>query len=265
MDELDYIRRRGVVLETAVDANRILSLINRLKPIKTQHELMRVGPDRDGGYLIPDDIHGITSCFTASSDMEDPVSFEQDLLESFGIKSHLTNHSMEEVPKYFTPLSFMQRLLGPNNDSKSITLDSWMKGTIDYEYCGAYQSILRVDCHGNEYGALLSTSEEVLTRFRIIVLKLNDIDKWGHPAFFKIAEALINKILQNFNVVHLHPNNQIPIRNINGVDLPGILEITFLAIKRCKMLGYVESLPDELDRTCHPEITDIALPDIWYK
>ena len=54
--EIENIRKRGIVVETAVDANRILGLINKLKPIQTQYELMRVGHDREGGYLIPDEL-----------------------------------------------------------------------------------------------------------------------------------------------------------------------------------------------------------------
>ena len=226
---------------------------------------MRVGHEREGGYLIPDDLDGVISCFSASNSIDASVAFEQDLKDSFGINSHVINYSIEESPGYLTPLSFMPKFLGPNNNSIYVTLDSWMKGTVDYEYCGMHQSILRLDCGGHEYGAILSASDDVLRRFRMIVLKLNDIDKWGHPAFFKIAEGLINKILQNFNVVHLHPNNNGAIKNINGIDLPEILEITFFAIKRCKISGYVDSFPDELDAPCNPDIADMVLPDIWYK
>lgn len=263
--EIENIRKRGIVVETAVDANRILGLINKLKPIQTQYELMRVGHDREGGYLIPDDIVGIATCFSACSSIDSSVAFEQDLHESFGINSHLVNFSMEEVPGYITPLSFIPKFLGPTNNNMYLTLDSWVKETVEYEYCGVHQLMLKLDCEGKEYGAILSSSEEILKQFRIIVLKLTDVDKWGHPSFFKIVEDFTNKLLQHFNVVHIHPDNKGIIKNINGIDLPETIEITFLSKKRCKVLGYVNSLPDELDKPCNPDLVDIALPDIWYK
>jgi hypothetical protein len=251
-------------LETAVDANRILGLINRLKPIQTQHELMRVGPDRDGGYLIPDDIEGITTCFSAGSSIDSSATFELDLSESFGIDSHLVNRSMEVPPGYFKPLTFIPKFLGPTNNNVYLTLDSWVKNTTEYEYSGQHL-LLKLDLEGSEYSAMLTASEEVFKRFRIIVLKLNDVDKWGHPAFFRIAEDFTNKILQYFNVVHVHPSNKGKISNVSGIPLPEILEITLLAKKRCNIVGYINSLPDELDKPCNPEIADLVLPDIWYK
>ncbi|MCU0317661.1 MAG: hypothetical protein MUC92_13840 [Fimbriimonadaceae bacterium] len=42
----------------------ILSLIAKLRPIRGQHELIRLGPDEDGGYLVPDDLEGIVACFS---------------------------------------------------------------------------------------------------------------------------------------------------------------------------------------------------------
>jgi len=36
---------------------------NLVKPVKTNHDLIRVGGQVDGGYLIPDDLEGIETCF----------------------------------------------------------------------------------------------------------------------------------------------------------------------------------------------------------
>jgi hypothetical protein len=265
--ELDNMRRKGLILGTAVDANRLSSLINKLKPIKTQHELMRVGPGQEGGYLIPDDISGLTACFSASSSIDSSVAFELDLLESFGINSHIANYSMEEPPGYFKPLTFMPKFLGVTNNNSDITLDSWLKKTMlvtEYENYDQHL-LLKLDINCNEYGTILSASDKVLKRFRIIVLKLNDVDQWAHPSFFGIAEHFTKKILQHFNVVHIHPDNSKTTVNVNGVDLPEKLEITLLAKRRCTGVGYVTSFPDELDKPCNPDMPEIVLSEQWYK
>jgi hypothetical protein len=36
----------------------------QINPVITEHELMRLGADHDGGYLIPNDLDGITACFS---------------------------------------------------------------------------------------------------------------------------------------------------------------------------------------------------------
>jgi hypothetical protein len=262
MDELDSIRRRGLVIESAVDANRLLGLIrNKLKPIQTQHELMRVGGDQDGGYLIPDDVEGISACF--SPGVEHTSTFELDLLDSFGINSHLADFSVDGPPGYLIPLSFTKKFLGPINNNAFMTMDTWVKNTPEFE--SGEDFLLQMDIEFGEYSTILATSDEVLQRFRIIVMEIHDIDKWGHPAFFQIVESFFDKLLQYFNVVHIHPNNYGVVRNVNGVDLPETLEFTFLAKNRCNVLGNITSFPDELDKPCCPGKDELVLPDIWYK
>lgn len=42
----------------------ILKLISKLRPVNADKELIRIGPARDGGYLVPDDLEGIEACFS---------------------------------------------------------------------------------------------------------------------------------------------------------------------------------------------------------
>lgn len=259
--ELEIIRRKGIILETAVLAHTLIGLIIKLKPIKTQFELMRIGSEQDGGYLIPDDIDDIAACF--SPGIKTKLTFGKDLFDSFGINFHLADYSIIEPPENVQPLSFTKKFLGPVNNKECITLDSWVKGTTEYD--SAKDLLLQMDIEGEEYSTILATSEEILHRFRIIVIKVHNIDKWGHPSFFKIATSFFDKLLQQFNVVHAHFNNHGTIVNVGGVELPEIIEFTFLSKSRSESLGKVTSLPDELDRICDPKQPDRGLPDIWWK
>jgi hypothetical protein len=42
----------------------LIDLIRSLHPIDSGVPLIRLGPDGDGGYLIPDDLNGIQYCFS---------------------------------------------------------------------------------------------------------------------------------------------------------------------------------------------------------
>ena len=59
---------RGMFLQIMTPPQRIQALIDRLKPVTTRHSLIRIGADADGGYLIPDDLQGITSVRKPTSD-----------------------------------------------------------------------------------------------------------------------------------------------------------------------------------------------------
>ena len=183
--------------------NSLITLIKKLRPVKTQYELMRVGSNQDGGYLIPDDVEDIVACF--SPGVEATSTFEKDLFDSFGINSHLADYSVNGPPEYFTPLSFTKKFLGAYNDNVYITLDDWVKQTSEYE--SGKDLLLQMDIESSEYATILASSEDVLKRFRTIVMEIHDIDKWSHPAFFYIVNTFFEKLLKNFTVVHLHPNN----------------------------------------------------------
>ena len=249
------------IVELAISRDRLVSLINKLKPVKTQIELMRVGSNQDGGYLIPDDIEGISACF--SPGVEHTSTFEKDLFDSFGINSHLADYSVDGPPEYFNPLSFTKKFLGAINNDVYMTLDSWVKSTPEYESIG--DLLLQMDIEFGEYTTLLATSEEILKRFRIIVIEVHHIDKWGHPSFFNIAESFFDKLLQHFHVVHAHPNNYGTVVNVSGVELPETIEFTLLAKNRCNVSGFVDTFPDELDMPCAPHKPELVLPAIWYK
>lgn len=247
------------LIDTAM--NELITLIKKLRPVKTQYELMRVGSNQDGGYLIPDDVEDIVACF--SPGVEATSTFEKDLFDSFGINSHLADYSVNGPPEYFTPLSFTKKFLGAYNDNVYITLDDWVKQTPEYD--SGKDFLLQMDIESSEYATILASSEDVLKRFRTIVMEIHDIDKWAHPAFFYIVNTFFEKLLKNFTVVHLHPNNYGTTVNINGIELPQTIEFTFLRKDRIEFKGYCDTFPDELDFPCAPHKSELVLPNIWYK
>jgi hypothetical protein len=55
----------GKAYPTALtDKNSLESLLHKLYPMSTDKELIRLGPEGDGGYLVPDDLAEIEACFS---------------------------------------------------------------------------------------------------------------------------------------------------------------------------------------------------------
>ena len=46
------------------ELNLINELIKKISPVDSGRKMIRLGPDKDGGYIIPDDLEGITACFS---------------------------------------------------------------------------------------------------------------------------------------------------------------------------------------------------------
>jgi hypothetical protein len=252
--------KSGVYIEQIKHLPRIIRLIQRLHPIKTEHALVRFGSQHDGGYLIPDDLAGINICF--SPGVEANASFEMDIFNQKGIISHLTDYSVESPPTGCQPASFTKKYLGCLDDEKFITLNTWVgeqaQSVSDEDF------LLQMDIEGAEYLTLLGVSEAVLKKFRIMVVEIHHVEAWASAAFFEIVETFFNKLLKHFYVVHNHPNNNEKIINIGGVEAPSVFELSLIRKDRVKKIDYCLQFPHALDRPNIPTKPDIVLPRNWF-
>jgi hypothetical protein len=249
----------GIYVTRATPRERLAALAHRLHPVQTRFGLIRVGGPRDGGYLVPNDLAGIAACF--SPGVGPVASFEEALLRDHGVPSLLADGSVAGPPPGFVPLSFIQRYLGPVDDAGSIRLDTWVRSWPGFSH--GTDLLLQIDIEGAEYVTLLGVSEQLLARFRVIVLELHSIESWAHPDFMRIAEALLDRLLARFHLVHSHPNNCCGITNIDGVLAPRVLELTFLRKDRSPALGPCREFPHPLDAGNLADVADLPLPPGW--
>lgn len=78
-----------------------VSAIGLLRPVPCPYPLVRIGGDSDGAYLIPDDLDGITNCF--SPGVNNYKSFEDELSLRYGITCHMCDFT-SDVERFKTPL-----------------------------------------------------------------------------------------------------------------------------------------------------------------
>lgn len=251
--------KQGIYAEQMTSRRRLISIANRLRPVTTRFDLIRIGGKNDGGYLVPDDLDGIAACFSPGVDVN--ASFEIDLLKKRGINSHLADYSVNGPPMGFEPKSFTKKHLGPVDDRYFMTLDKWVREKSDHDSNG--ELLLQMDIEGAEYISLLATSEEVLKTFRIILVEIHDIEAWGQPNFFRIVETFFGKLLRHFHVVHNHPNNCCGLVNLGGFIFPRVFELTLLRKDRATADGTYSPLPHPLDSPNLPDRDDISFPLNW--
>ena len=238
---------------------RVISLIKSLRPIPIENELIRLGPNGDGGYLIPDDLHDIKSCFSPGTG--NVTGFEQDCLKR-GMKVYMADKSVDApmLKGDSDQYHFIKKYVGCTNNADFMTLDAWAHSVSLQEN---EDLLLQMDIAGGEYISLINVSDSLLSRFRIIVLEFHSLQFLWNPYFFDSADAVLNKILQTHSCVHIHPNNYQGIDCRYGVEIPRVAEFTFLRKDRIRSANKPLEFPHKLDHDNSPS-RHIPLPKVWH-
>lgn len=236
----------------------LLFLISGLKPIRTQKELIRIGGESDGGYLLPNDLEGIEACF--SPGVGGKSQFELECAD-LGMKIFMADASVDGPAIEDKRFNFEKKFIGGLQKSNFITLESWINSAKVEEEADL---LLQMDIEGFEYEVLNATPVETLHRFRILVIEFHLLDNLGMPWHYYRSKKAFQKLLTNHTCVHIHPNNSCGLTNIKGIEVPGIAEFTFLRNDRINEKSKIESLPHPLDRDS-VNAEAFALPQIWYR
>jgi len=237
--------------ETAL--RHFFSMIN---PVSTDKKLIRIGDHADGGYLIPDDLEGVDSCFSPGVSSEASFEFE---LASRKIKSFLADYSVDAPPVSHKLFDFEKKYLGAENNESYMTLQSWMKSKAP----NCSESILQMDIEGAEYSVIYQTPIEILKKFRIMVIEFHNLNNIFSPGGYDLIYLTFQKILSEYEIVHIHPNNMwSPISN-GMYEVPPLIEFTFLRKNRIKLMTPCRTFPNRLDVKNVVSKPDFALPVCW--
>lgn len=235
------LHRSGRFFTRAMPLTDVRALLADLQPVVTDVPLIRVGPKGDGGYLVPDDLGGIEACF--SPGVADISDFELDCANR-GMRVFLADRSVDGPAVDHANFEFVKRHLGANNDDGTMTLDRWVSESgveADAEL------MLQIDIEGAEYEVFLNASEQLLSRFRIIVAEFHMLDDLFDAGFFRIGNAVMCRLLLTHHCVHIHPNNCCGSVAVDDVEVPRVAEFTFLRRDRAEASGRVVSFPHPLD------------------
>lgn len=235
----------------------ILALIERLRPVKTESPLVRLGPDGDGGYLVPDDFVGIEACF--SPGVSTVSGFEKSCAE-MGMKVFLADGSVACPADDDELFEFKKVYIGAISGNGFLTLDEWVSSSMP----GTNSDLLlQMDIEGYEWVTFLSTPRKVMNRFRMIVVEFHKMDQlWSKP-FFSLAQPAIDRILETHKCVHIHPNNSSGDFKMRGISLPPTMEFTFIRKDRAAETSFCRSFPHPLDRD-NTDRASVVLSECWY-
>jgi hypothetical protein len=234
------------------------ALLQELRPLDPGIELVRIGPDADGGYLLPDDLAGIRHVF--SPGVSNESGFEAQLADR-GMQVFLADYSVDEPAVRHPRFEFDKRFVGCVTDERYMTLDDWHAAKLGPD--SDAELLLQMDIEGAEYETLLAASPRLLGLFRIIVVELHWLPQLWNGPFFALASRALRKLLATHAVVHIHPNNCCGSVKSAGLEIPRIAEFTLLRRDRLRSTAYRTKFPHPLDR---PNVAKepLQLAPCWY-
>ena len=237
---------------------QVRALLHAVRPLDPGIDLVRVGPDKDGGYLVPDDLAGIRHVF--SPGVSNESGFEAALAER-GMRVFLADHSVDGPAQRHANFVFDKRFVGCVSDERYITLDDWCAAKLGAD--ADAEMLLQMDIEGAEYETLLAASPRLLGRFRIMVIEFHWLPQLWNEPFFALASRVFDKLLAAHAVVHIHPNNCCGSVKSAGLEIPRIAEFTLLRKDRLRSTAYRTTFPHPLDR---PNVAKepLHLAPCWY-
>ena len=247
----------GISVAMQTDKAAVLELVARLHPLVTDHPLIRLGCSGDGGYLVPDDLEGVAACF--SPGVDNRATFETSVIER-GIPCYLADASVDRAPIKGDLVHFSKNFLGVTNNETTITLDEWVNANKP----GNDDLILQMDIEGAEWPVLLNVSRDTLRRFRIVVIELHDLERLMDKHAFIIIKSTLDRLLQDFYIVHNHPNNYGRTVRCHSLVIPRVLEMTLIRKDRVRSTEFAHTFPHPLDAKNDINAPDIPLPAPWF-
>ena len=231
---------------------QVLEVCSYFVPVTTNHELIRIGNSGPGGYLVPNDLQGISAVFSPGCAKQ--WTFEKDLYEKFGIIPFLADRLEDKPTDYPDNFSYMPTWIGLSGVEGFHSLEEWMNLALrvtDPQSNFRDNLMLQMDIEGGEYHALLAAPEQLLKRFRIIVLELHETESMLNPRIMELVFIpLFRKLSTYFEVVHSHPNNCCGNWKYKDIEFPRVIEVTLIRKDRITHRSGFAKLPHPLDLPC---------------
>lgn len=247
-----------VWVEKAAPSDQIEAFLQEVKAIPVKCDLVRVGGAGDGGYLLPDDLEGLSVLVSPGVSTE--VGFDL-AMAARGLDVYMTDYSVDGPPCAHPRFHFQKKFLDVMEDAQSTRPDT-LCAQIAPGHAG--DRILQMDIEGAEYRVILDTSDTVLQSFRIMLIEFHGLDRLFCGFSSPLIQATFRKLLRTHDIVHIHPNNAARPRKRGQIVIPPVMEFTFL--RRDRTIPDPDrrmQFPHPLDRDNVPDRAAVVLPECW--
>lgn len=225
------------------------SNMSMFHPWKVNVPKIRVGENRDGGYVMLNDLFGATCMIGYGVDVN--VAFDNDFISKFNVPAYIFDHTVQPPTNLDPKIIFTPEGIAAKDSPPLFTLETHVKRCVP----DGEQFILKMDVEGAEWDVFRTAD---LSRVTQLIAEIHDLDK--------APLDVIQLLNQKFYLVHIHGNNypKQPYVSIDRVrKMPTVLECTWV---RKDLVSDAtlseESYPTELDYKNDSESPELEL-NFW--
>lgn len=223
--ELRHLRTRVAALELvqqhdSATRERVLELIELLRPYTFGGELRRFGRPGTGGYLLADRFAGVRQALSLG--VEDDVSADLDLVAR-GMTVHCYDPTIDRFPSSDPALTFFREGISSERLPQMVTLDT----AVD-RFGNDDDIVLLCDIEFHEWGVFAQASESLLQRFQQIAIELHDLQLISGDGWWETAAQALTNLNRTHRVVHAHASNYFPTVLCGGIRVPPFVEVTYV-------------------------------------
>lgn len=242
-------------VQELVSQQELLDVLGLFRPQRMADDVkVRIGGEEDGGYVMPS--LALKAQFVLSIGIGDQVSFDLDLAQR-GAKVLQFDHTIPGAPAVHDNICFHRLGWGPQDQGPLRSLRSMVAMA---DWYNVDHAVLKFDTEGAEWAALAACEESDLARFDVIAGEFHALHLLEGRSNLAHVRLVMSKLLRHHAPVHLHANNAMTIRQVIGVPVPPLLEVTFVRRDRVRLDGWcTDPIPGPLDRPNMGDRPDLCL------
>jgi hypothetical protein len=218
---------------------RIVSL---LAPVNCKHNLIRIGQESDGGYVVANCFHAEKRKIAVTLGVGTEVSADISLLRSgfsvLAVDGTVENPLPEEAEYRFIKKNIgYSNLIGGETTYYKLLEDERLRDNVD---------LVLIDIEGYEY-SLIRNEIKYLSKAEQIVIEFHALELLGDKQFREVFISILESIRITHSPIHVHGNNAGGALVLGGSHFPCILEVTFLKTNYCTQERNFGPFPTPLD------------------
>ena len=214
--------------------------------------LVRIGADHDGGYVMADDFNvGGAISIGVGPD----VSWDQ-AIAAKGIPVAMFDPTIRRPPAFVPASRFFRLGLGSQHQAR-------MEPLAQLVHRGSNRAdqdlLLKVDVEGAEYEGLGEAGQDLLGRFRQIVVELHDLSQLQLPSKRNLVLRTLSMLNESHVPVHVHANNYDEVCLFDSYWFANAIEVTYVRRDLLQGTHHVDRIHSEYDHPCDPRVSEISL------